>query len=539
LEISFPVKVTDIGDFIYAAQKTVNGFDVMPNCTGESLKKTTAEVLFEGPGWKLYRTTDYGHGAHARQGCVIYPLDRDAITGLSPTQRELLRAPIYIDFPIGELEITASREGLGYDATTCANIVNIVKRLDAIESDVMDHFKAQFDGLKTYWDVVVWFNELNHLALPDAIKNILRKFQFKGRRSITTSIYVDGYKFRKIGTQYQRVWRRGAHRLDETTADRHLTRGQFQVFTVGKDEVVSAMQGRINLWCDMYRDVKTIYVVRADDNSFSMKKAVALFSGMPTTNWIKLSDLPKPTQDSAYVKKPVQAEEITDNCKKVTIDLNAGGYYVPMQRKEILYKDAAKSANDVRRLTDALKALDIIPADAKVYGIPATLKRCYEKEGSTWVNLFDLALDTITTNSDKFASIGRLNELNSYFGTDNSRLHAFVKAILKKGNVGGKSLALSLPMGRFALYYRAHERLWNERETLKRQNFQAYLTLANVMYFTIVGKAVPDILVKIAPVVTRAYPMLEMVFEGMPHYRDFNDNCTSRCLDYVLLVDGK
>lgn len=532
LEISFPVKTVDVGDFAYAAQKTVNGFDVLPN-TNTGLLKTTAEVLFSGPGWKLYRTTDYGHGAHARQGCVVYPLDRDAIIGLSDTQRSLLRAPIYIDFPIGELEITASREGLGYDAPTCANIV---ARLDAIEKDILAQFQAQFDGLKTYWEAVNWMNSLNKLNLPEAVKKILTKFQFKGRRGVTSSIYLDGHQFRKVGTQYTRTDRRGAYRLDESTGNRHLVPGEFYVFTIGKNEIVSAMQARINNYCELHGNIKSVFVVRADDNSVAMRRARALFSRMPTDGWIKISSLPKPDSTSVYVKKPVQAQEVTDNSfPKATIDLNAGGYYVPMERKEITKDGRTYDLRGVRCMIDALKTLGVIGQDEKVYAIPASLKRCYQKDGSAWVDILDLAKTTIDNSADVLADIGRLSELNSYFDSDNSRLHGMVKALLKDGKIDSKAL----PMGRFALYYRANERLWKERLDLKARNFEAHLTLTRTLNITITGKKVPDLYVNVVDKIMADYPMLALVFNGIPHWRGVNQDHAKTCLDYVLLVDGK
>lgn len=535
LEISFPVKSSDdTTDFRLAAQRVANGFDVLPNCGDFRLTKTTAEALFEGPGWKLYRTSDYGHSAHARQGCVIYPIDANAVVGLNETQRSLLRAPIYIDFPIGELEISASRESLGYDAPTCANIT---KRLDAIEADIMAQFQSKFDAIKTMWEALVFRKELDSLHLPECVKTIIKKFQFKGR-VVPGSLYLDWKQYRRCGiSRYQTIYRRGRNKLEEANHTAHLTPGEFQVFTIGKDEVVSAMLARIQQWRDTNYHVKNVFILRANEGSVAWRRAIALFGRMPSSDWLKISDLPKPEKDSTYVKKPVKARKLVNNAMhECEVDLNGGGIYVVMERGDIKDKPEGRefSSTQVKNIAEALRSLGVLGQDEVVYGIPASLKRAYQRDGSGWVNLFEIAQKTIDDNAAKYADIGRLSELNSFFDSNGSALFSMVKALLK----GGTILSSALTNGRFATYYRVIEKLWHERIALKAVKRNDYMVLVNTLGVPVVGKSVSQQYTRVVPFVMRDYPMMQL-FEKLSYHRDLNHDDAMTALDYVTLVDTK
>lgn len=125
-EVSFPVKVSDVDEFLTSARKVAYGFDVLPNVvSGQDLGVNFPEVVMEDlPLWKLvkgyagFRTP----GAVAKQGCVLYPLDANAISGITPMQRAVLQSSFVIEFPIGDLEISASRESLAYNKETCRQV---------------------------------------------------------------------------------------------------------------------------------------------------------------------------------------------------------------------------------------------------------------------------------------------------------------------------------------------------------------------------------------------------------------------------------
>lgn len=187
IEVSFPVKDNDVYDFKFAAQRTAIGFDVLPESNTEILP-AQRKVLFEGAGWKLFK--DGSFGAHARQGCVVYPLDIEAISGLSAIHRDMLDGSILIDFPIGELEITASREGLGYDELTVANIK---ARLTAIENEFRQRVETMTDACKTYCDMLKMQQELYNSQLPKCIRTIIQGMKWRGQRMTDTFGYSPKY----------------------------------------------------------------------------------------------------------------------------------------------------------------------------------------------------------------------------------------------------------------------------------------------------------------------------------------------------------
>jgi hypothetical protein len=139
LEIAFPVKLNDVNSFQSEIRTVCLGFDTLPTTEGVSDFEVTNEpgdVVMEGNGWKAFHSSYYegertlARGAYAKQGCVLYPIDP---ASLNNRFDDLLRASFIIDFPIGDVDIAASREALSYDDVT---IKNIEARLGQIQEEV-------------------------------------------------------------------------------------------------------------------------------------------------------------------------------------------------------------------------------------------------------------------------------------------------------------------------------------------------------------------------------------------------------------------
>lgn len=192
-EVSFPVKTTDCRDFERAARKVARGFNtkpiIMPEDTFDSMEDP--EIAFEGEGWKIYELDSdrysgsrYGSNrnkqAYAKQGCVLYPIDPDAIPDLDDGCKALCETRVVVDFPIGDLEVAASREALAYTEHTCKNLK---KRLGVIEDAMVKIAQEQIDECKTRWEARIKYGEITRSkALPaSASKTFGEKLRWQGK----------------------------------------------------------------------------------------------------------------------------------------------------------------------------------------------------------------------------------------------------------------------------------------------------------------------------------------------------------------------
>ncbi|MGQ7794459.1 hypothetical protein ACUN0C_18795, partial [Faunimonas sp. B44] len=148
VEISFPVKNDDISAFHTAAKRVFLGFDLKPNVVNETFRMDDGQVQYQGTGWRMFGPSVISQ-LHARQGCVIYPIDGYSI---GEPNHHLLRHPIVIDFPIGKLSVATSREQLGYDADT---IANIKKRLVVVEKELAAECQKEIDACPTFLEACI------------------------------------------------------------------------------------------------------------------------------------------------------------------------------------------------------------------------------------------------------------------------------------------------------------------------------------------------------------------------------------------------
>lgn len=185
LEVSFPVQPQDVDAFTNAARRVLLGFDVKPDVASKALIATETKFAAPDGSWKvLKRTPDMPlpSAPYVRQGCVIYPVDIEAVSrvvvskGLRSFQHEL----IIIDMPIGSVEVTPSRETLSYDPTTCQNIG---AAFDNAMAHVVEQATQQLMAASTLWeankrrlDVLATFSSYG--SLRDVL---LRGLKWRGR----------------------------------------------------------------------------------------------------------------------------------------------------------------------------------------------------------------------------------------------------------------------------------------------------------------------------------------------------------------------
>ena len=437
LEVSFPVQEKDISDFIRAAHSVALGFETLPNLEGTSDKLTVREALQSGKGWVINKKEEsyYDGKAMARQGCVLYPLDAAPFEFDQDDQllKEMFTTEIVIDFPIGSLEIAASREGLGYDDDTKANIL---KRLEEVKTDMISFYDDEIAKLKTLFDKQVFRDAIHkkkaHLP-PSLFEEVHKSLTHGGKKikNIKPRIAYGSHNKRE-------AWKLnapGSHRtpaeidkmkalaykhtdfidlapdavlmvflIDDSTEDyvKHESAKMRMIY----DELVNSYRKRptephnVDTWvdsglitapltenADMSKDV---VMFRCTPGSWKHKKLLTLL-GRPRPDqmniiWTKdIGDLPASAKVSTG-RKPVQLKYIdwdNEDLGEIKVDAEDITYFFHMNRDDALFErcvvpqdmQSTERSMGIGSLFSTLrqaKELGWLTGDEEIVGIPAS-----------------------------------------------------------------------------------------------------------------------------------------------------------------------
>lgn len=161
LEVKLPVRAYNFYEFKNKAEQVYRHFETEPNVVGSAdYKLNKSDVLLYGRGYKL--RDEHGRRSNAMMGVVAYPIDTSAVQGLTHDQERFLNSSaLDIEFGIGDLDITAGREELGYDLRTQQAIV---KRTAEVMQDITDRVIKKMSECKTEFEARKLHGELNRFG---------------------------------------------------------------------------------------------------------------------------------------------------------------------------------------------------------------------------------------------------------------------------------------------------------------------------------------------------------------------------------------
>lgn len=511
LEVSFPVNDGNASAFIHAATNTAIGFDTLPEMTGARLTADPRGArLSGGDGWALYEKLGR---AFARQGCVVYPIDRDSI----PYDAEvmaILGSGILIDFPIGALEISASREGLGYDKATVAQIVAHTKK---IYGEMEDALRAEISNHTTLWDKMIFLGSLDK-SVPTTLIHALRREIFGSDAGILSYDPPTGIELQFFdGTQIKRAKQpKRISRPSEVMFNNMRKAGVCFINTA--QPPVKNHWARLTRWAQA-GDFDGVYTVRyhsGADGSIAAE-LMAAFEGAPEELFCHMHELPDPPKAArgARTSVKIKARRLQDAVRlhrmnHVDIDTKAGGYFVPAEHGKFAY-GVRLNGDDVYAIFRRLKRLGIVPMDAVAYVVPSSIKSV--KDGKNgWVDVFKLARETLNGVAAEIAA----ERHRSNYASGRVDLPADLLRALPKGHI----------LARYAA----------ETKTLQTesgQNWTDAVLLGSALRYepwNFQDNALP------APTgwetVTAAYPLIRDLSR-------INDENKLHVLEYVTLIDNR
>ena len=141
LEIKVPVRREDIGTFTQRAERVFRYFKVRPEVKGGVFNWAALEPKFKGTGWAI---TGSGESVVV-MGNVGYSIDKYS---LNDSSNAALEHGAVLYFDIGELEITANREGLQYKGKT---IPAIKAKLKTLSDELAATVTQTIAGAPSFW----------------------------------------------------------------------------------------------------------------------------------------------------------------------------------------------------------------------------------------------------------------------------------------------------------------------------------------------------------------------------------------------------
>lgn len=386
IEVSFPVKNSDIHSFKSRANLLAVGFNPTPNCAGLEPDNEDAYVIYRGTGWRLRSTLYHGvEGAQAQQGCVIYPLNSSSVPGASTVAVDLLDANLLVEFDIGQLEIAASRDALGYDEPTCQNIL---AKLQIVEDELTAQITERVHACTTLWEARQFYNKLKgELGMASIIKAI-GELRWRGRKlTEMTNLVLPRNCTDATITDYDTTYFssrriRDRDRYKQQIRSKNFFPSTHMIVWQDPSKPLKRIDERLEhaFFLRTARNVNRVLLVRALPGSIIAKRIFCML-GRPT-DVVMLNDVELPPHVRARLAKRVKCKVMDGkegrSATEVDLVVNEGDvvYYARSDKAAIAVQP--NGAHTLREATfgdafstfNSLKALGKIPNDAKGYVIP-------------------------------------------------------------------------------------------------------------------------------------------------------------------------
>ena len=424
IEIRFAVKNSDTDSFEEEASEVYQYFSVRPTFIGVNPEIQEFEKTLEGTNWHMSKSRHRG-SALAVMGNIAYPIGK--IDTDDKAHVNLLDTSVVIEFNIGDLDITPSRESLSMSKRT---IENIKFHLDFVISEIKGEVQKRFDECDNLWDARVlsaslfgtWNSPLYHLGNVCRSGDISYKgkpVQIDNRLGLSDIAGVSIYRFHKdgYGSNYKRETRHGIP-CDDT-----------KMFI--DDLPATGAYSRCKEWSE--KNSQDCYLIRLTrdgiKNNPILEDEFFEFTGMKDDVLSKVSELPKPTRyyggggrSGTGVRKDKvlkfdsrdwhsSKSDYWDSCE---VDFDNGGLYVEISRYNVVDFDATEwshvpmEPDDLKKLIQNIN--DEFSLDIEVYGVKSANISRYRKSDE-WTNLWDY-LPEVVSDEDKMMAAKKA-EVNS------------------------------------------------------------------------------------------------------------------------------
>lgn len=409
VEIAVSVKDCDVCSFVSSANEVFRYMKVKPIVDGKPwFNANPTAPIMSGSDWKVF-----GNQSESLvvMGNVAYKIDdhfQDANIS------KILKSAIEVDFEIGELSVSASRESLEFNPRTKQAVVN---KLTRITAEIVTQLNDKFTGCKTFFDACKLYGSVMNYGSPfGAFRDLVKtKIVFNGKTVTCDSIrFFIPSDFGFTVREYDKSWRGIKIRGN------NVHRIECAENTVVIDNDLGASSGIVNRIHNLVTGGKRVFVLSYV--SAANKAKFLLETGLEECNLTPISSLPKITlaisggqicknakhtskefiYDFDFATKNRYRFKSSDYWKQESVDIaNDAGLYVIIDKFEYTNGEGSlTSPGDLNGIISAMKdfGIDI----KKIYGFKNKIK------------------DEVVKNpkmTNLFAYLS--NELSSYFAKNN------------------------------------------------------------------------------------------------------------------------
>jgi len=403
--VKMPVKQEDIRRFSEKSAIVYSWFNVKPIITGvKGLNIPVHQYMHHGNGWALrcrdtnHYPSDMSNRAVALMGRVAYPLEPHSIHSLSVAQHTLLTMPIVLTFDIGDLEIAASRESLGYDKRT-QEAIRI--KLDVMLAELGKEFQTCIAASATEWEARMTFGKMfgNESGFRYDFEKIFGNTGVTWNNTVIKEAYilldtkdlwdVNNYAPPLLWSSKNgfKTMRQLSSGLDILTI--HCNTDTVIVF----DDLKTGAQSRVNYMREQ-RGIHALTVFLIGPSQIKTVDEIAIMLGNPP--YIMASSLPKrPGAAREKIHMLQYTRGIgTKAWEPVDIELDDGGIYVTLDRFTVM--DGTQPRENLEHIRDMAIDLGIIPKNQVIHAPRVSMSKKVEKH-ENWTNLFTLIREKIDT----------------------------------------------------------------------------------------------------------------------------------------------
>ena len=535
LEIVIPVKGQDVQVFTDKARDVFEHFRVPVLVGGKDSREFFSyqedEIAYEGKGWAWSSNRDKYKKAVAVMGNIGYPIDVGLLKKIEDSLSDFTCGNLTLEFPIGELEISASREGLQYSDYTIENLTN---KITLAAKEMAKKLEASFDECDSLWQAKVLSHEVfDYYGSLHSARRVLKKnIKWNGKDIGDTSVSV------KTWDNSKKIDGKNLEELVEVTEYEKGYRGHQKVRAGVASSISATDKSFIIVNHESHRRgaLKRIVPIKEDQGRrpylITFRKGVGEFTkekvlkhlGFCDDDYTVLDTLPEVVLSSIYgasnrtsgsrCKKSGQSVFVYNgqthwtpqsaNWDSISVDLdNEKVVYVEIDRFE--YKTIDGSNRASRRLSSVIDNAKKLNIDLKIIGVKhKQLKKFQDSDNATnlWDFIREELQDIIETLDlgDVNARYERTRELDS--GT-----RTFCEEFTKY-NFGDNSLGDLIS---------EHKKATADYKVYQKK-LGAINTFAEDIGMTIKTAKVKVDVVQLNGAAMRLYPMLTSVVEQMTHW---------------------
>lgn len=268
VEIGFAVKEKDFHDFTENAKHVFKFFEQTPIVVGNPNFVVPSTKILQGTNW--YYTNSNENTSYVVMGNIAYPISS---YNINYDKRGILNSGVIFTIPIGEANITPSRESLEYTDKTKKNIA---KALETIEKELEKAISDKIATAKTRWEASL------------KAKELLYKFDFIKSNTIRWNGKTV-YEFIKIPVSKTMYLNSNGRIKNETIRDEHnvpasndteiiiideqkksIAKLRHHIHNNGKKRLIAIDPTHFDAKAEnIYSDIVTVYGIGAEDGVIS------------------------------------------------------------------------------------------------------------------------------------------------------------------------------------------------------------------------------------------------------------------------------